>query len=143
VKALRLDRTVTFEAAAVVANAPDVGAECIQRRWTERGQRDIGGDPLLRIAPATYVGGLLGVEAHPGRKVPCPFHIDERPSLHVYPTAARGWCCFSCGRGGSIYDLAAAVWGLGTRGPDFIELRRRLQEQFARQLWRGGPQLER
>jgi hypothetical protein len=113
VKALRLDHRVTFEAADVVANAPDVGVEWIQRRWSRRGQRDIGGDPLLCIAPATYVSGLLGLQAHPGRKVHCPFHIDERPSLHVYPTAARGWRCFSCGRGGSIYDLGASVWGLG------------------------------
>jgi hypothetical protein len=29
-------------------------------------------------------------------------------------------------RGTSVYDLAAALWGLETRGADFIELRRRL-----------------
>jgi len=39
-----------------------------------------------------------------------------------------GWYCFSCRRGTSIYDLAGPLWGLCTRGPDFIELRRRLTE---------------
>ena len=28
-----------------------------------------------------------------------PFHNDDRPSLHVYPTGDRGWCCFSCAGG--------------------------------------------
>ncbi len=60
----------------------------------------------------------------------CPFHSDVHPSLHVYPAADRGWCCFSCGRGGSIYDLAAALWGMGTRGKEFLELKRLLRERF-------------
>lgn len=38
----------------------------------------------------------------------------------------RGWYCFGCGRGGSIYEFAAALLGRDTRGPDFIELRREL-----------------
>jgi hypothetical protein len=120
----------------VVAHAPAVDLEPLQRRWTGRGIRDTRGDPLLMIAPAVYVGDFLGVQAQAGRKVACPFHTDERPSLHVYPTAARGWSCFSCGRGGSIYDLAAALWDVGTRGRDFIELRRRLTDRFATELSR-------
>lgn len=34
--------------------------------------------------------------------------------------------CFSCRRGTSAYDLTGPLWGLETRGRDFIELRRRL-----------------
>jgi hypothetical protein len=34
--------------------------------------------------------------------------------------------CFGCGRDGSIYDFAAALLGRGTRGQDFIALRREL-----------------
>jgi DNA primase len=64
--------------------------------------------------------------------VPCPFHLDERPSLHVYATADRGWTCFSCRRGGSVYDLAAALWGLKTRGRDFVEVRERLLDRYGR-----------
>jgi hypothetical protein len=89
-------------------------------------------DPLLAIAPEVYVGRLLGVEVPRHRKVPCPFHPDERPSLHVYETAARGWYCFGrCRRGGTIYDLAAALYGYEPRGEGFLRLRRELGRVFA------------
>jgi hypothetical protein len=80
-------------------------------RWTgelhwrpEASQRKTK-DPLLTIAPAIYVRELLGVAAAGERKVRCPFHSDERPSLHVYRAPERGWHCFSCRRGGSIYGF--------------------------------------
>jgi hypothetical protein len=57
-------------------------------------------------------------------------HTDEHPSLHVYPTAAQGWHCFSCRRGGSVYDLAAALLGLQTRGVQLVKLRALLTEQL-------------
>jgi DNA primase len=98
---------------------------------------------LLTIPPAVYVGDLLGVAVRPGRKTVCPFHADAHPSLHVYPAAARGWTCFSCRRGGSIYDLAAELWGLATRGRDFIELRRLLMDRFGAEIQRAAPGLER
>lgn len=139
VKALRMERGVAFEASDVIARAPAIEIERIERRWTDRGARDLRGDPLLRIPPALYVSELLGVPARAGRKVHCPFHDEQHPSLHVYPTAARGWSCFSCGRGGSIYDLAAGVWRLRTRGREFVELRHLLHERFARHL----PELDR
>ncbi len=137
VAAIRVDHTTRFEAADVVAHTPELDVGQLESRWRDREQRDVRSDPLLRIVPTVYVGDLLGVGARPGRKVQCPFHADERPSLHVYPTAARGWSCFSCGRGGSIYDLAAAVWGTGTRGRDFVELRRRLIERFTAEISRA------
>jgi hypothetical protein len=43
-------------------------------------------------------------------------HEDRTPSLHVYGDPERGWFCFGCGRGGSIYDFAALLFGRGTRG---------------------------
>jgi hypothetical protein len=127
---LRLEPGRTVAVREVLAGAPEVDDDRLLRRWRERSVRDVGQDPLLRIDPAVYVTELLGIAARPGRKVRCPFHADRRPSLHVYPTAPQGWCCFSCGRGGSIYDLAAAVWGTGTRGRHFIRLKRRLRERF-------------
>ena len=94
-----------------------------------RSQRS-SSDPLLRIPPADYVEQLTG--RRPGRngKLRCPFHDDAHPSLHVYADPARGWFCFGCRRGGSVYDLGAQVWDLGTRGRDFHELRRRLTVLF-------------
>jgi hypothetical protein len=59
---------------------------------------------------------------------PCLFHDDRSPSLHVYLEPGRGWYCFGCGRGGSIYDLAALLSGRETRGSDFSEVRRELRE---------------
>jgi CHC2-type zinc finger protein len=136
VKAVRVEPGITYEPRDVLASAPTLSDDRIHRRWQERGARDDRGDPLLRIPPAVYVSRLLGVNARSGRKVRCPFHADTHPSLHVYPTPARGWTCFSCGRGGSIYDLAAPLFGMGTRGAEFIELRRLLGQHFARETER-------
>lgn len=87
-------------------------------------------DALREIDPAVFVRVLLGVDVPRNRKVLCPFHGDDSPSLHVYESGERGWFCFGCGRGGSIYDLAAGLWHLGTSGHDFLELRKRLEEIF-------------
>jgi hypothetical protein len=83
-------------------------------------------DPLRRLPPRLYVERLTGQRVGPSGKVLCPFHDDRTPSLHVYEDPLRGWYCFGCGRGGSIYDLAALLFGRGTRGDDFRELRREL-----------------
>jgi hypothetical protein len=85
-------------------------------------------DPLLAIEPARYVQLLTGLQVPPSRKVSCPFHPDRTPSLHVYPEPTQGWACFGCGRGGTIYDLAAELWQLRTRGPEFLQLRNRLHD---------------
>jgi hypothetical protein len=74
---------------------------------------------------------LLGVEIPRHRKVPCPFHDDRQASLHVYETAERGWYCFGrCRRGGTIYDLAAPLYGYTVRGEDFLRLRDELRRLF-------------
>jgi hypothetical protein len=88
-------------------------------------------DPLRAIEPAVYVAALTGQVVGCDRKVPCPFHEDTSPSLHVYETPEGGWYCFSCKRGTSIYDLAGPLWDLRTRGRAFIEVRRRLTELFS------------
>jgi hypothetical protein len=45
----------------------------------------------------------------------------------VYDDPGRGWYCFGCDRGGSIYDLASLLWDRPARGRDFIQLRRELE----------------
>jgi hypothetical protein len=134
VAAIGLRPEVRFDLGDVLARTPAVEDALVARRWRERPARDGSRDPLLGIAPAVYVSRLLGVAARPGRKVHCPFHPDERPSLHVYPSAARGWWCFSCGRGGSVYDLGAHLWRLETRGAEFLALRSRLLEALGSEL---------
>ena len=93
-------------------------------------------DPLLGIEPADYVRVLIGREVGRDHKIACPFHSDQTPSFHVYPTAERGWTCFGCrtstGRplGGDIYRLASLLWGIPTSGRDFLQLRDRLDHEF-------------
>lgn len=109
------------------------GLPCGTSATSRAGRRPLGaaaGDPLLQIEPAAYVRILLGVEVPRNRKITCPFHADRTPSLHVYGAPEKGWHCFGCGRGSSIYDMAAGIWGLGTRGGDFLELRERLSLRF-------------
>ena len=67
-----------------------------------------------------------------------PFHEDQRASLHAVPAPARGWCCYSCGRGGSIYHLAGPLWGLATRSREFVQLRELLLERFEIASWALG-----
>ncbi len=87
-------------------------------------------DPLADIPPPVYVEALTGLEVRRDGKVVCPIHQDSDPSLHVYPTAEEGWYCYGCHRGGTIYDLAAALWGIEPRGEGFKEVRRRLEAEI-------------
>ena len=84
-------------------------------------------DPLDSIPPRVYFERLTGLRVERSGKAPCPFHDDRTPSLHVYEDPGQGWYCFGCGRGGSIYDLASGLWQRGTRGEDFVALRRELE----------------
>jgi hypothetical protein len=54
-------------------------------------------------------------------------HDDHTPSLQLYE---HDWYCYgACRTGGSIYDLGARLYGLGTRGRGFLELRQRLADE--------------
>jgi CHC2 zinc finger/RepB DNA-primase from phage plasmid len=87
-------------------------------------------DPLLEVSPRVYVTRLTGLGVGRSGKIRCPFHDDTTPSLHVYEDPTRGWYCYGCGKGGSIYDLAALLWYRSSRGPEFLTLRRDLIEVF-------------
>src|SRR4051812_14035317 len=129
VEAIRLDTERRLSAAEVIAALPDPPAPPRRDPVVPAEQRL--DDPLLAIAPDVYVRRLLGVEIPRHRKVRCPFHDDRQASLHVYETAQRGWYCFgSCRRGGTIYDLAAPLYGYEPRGEDFVRLRAELRGLF-------------
>jgi hypothetical protein len=89
-----------------------------------------GADDLTRIPPAEYVERLTGREVGRDHKMVCPFHDDHAPSLHVYDVPERGWYCFGCGRGGTIYDFAALLWKRGLRGSEFVRVRQELLVRF-------------
>lgn len=84
-------------------------------------------DPLLALDPAYYVEQLTDRSVPRSRKVLCPLHVETSPSFHVYAQAERGWFCFGCRRGGSVYDLAAALWHRPTNGLAFLTLRAELE----------------
>jgi hypothetical protein len=85
-------------------------------------------DWLRLITPAAFAYELTGLQPNSDSKVPCPFHHDEHPSLHLYES---DWYCFGCRRGGSIVDFASALWGLHSRGQQALEIRERLIERFS------------
>jgi hypothetical protein len=72
-----------FSAACVLREAAPIDDRALDRRWSNRGASEIRRDSLLQVEPHVYVSELLDVHARPGGKVHCPFHSDERPSLHV------------------------------------------------------------
>lgn len=116
-----------FNASSLVAPFPDPPAA---GRAGGRVDRVEHNDPLRAIAPREWVAELVGRPVGRDGKTSCPWHTDSTPSLHAYSDPARGFYCFGCGRGGSIYDLAGELWGLDTRGHGFVELRERLRERF-------------
>ena len=124
VRLIALDEQRSVAVAELERRLPALATDPVVRRCCS--PRAAGGDRLLAITPRVYVERLTGVPVGRDGKVRCPFHEDRTPSLHVYEDPQRGWYCFGCGRGGSIYDFAAALLGSGTRGQDFIELRREL-----------------
>lgn len=92
--------------------------------------RRVRGDALLGLEPERYVSVLTGQRVGPSRKVRCPLHDDRTASLHVYREPERGWFCFGCRRGGSVYDLAAALWRIEPRGSGFVAVREGLRNRF-------------
>jgi len=118
---------------------PGLAAGTRPRAGRLGGVRGAGDDALLRVSPRVYVQRLTGQAAGRDGKLCCPFHEDRSPSLHVFERPERGWFCFGCRRGGSVYDFAALLWGCAPRGPQFLRLRREL----TRILLGGQPQLRR
>jgi len=128
--AFRPDR-IWSHAALLDALPPDPPPESFGRAprtpRADSGARDRNGDPLLALDPAYYVEQLTDRVVPRSRKVLCPLHVETSPSLHVYPGPERGWFCFGCRRGGSVYDLAAVLWHRPTHGPAFLTLRAELR----------------
>lgn len=87
-------------------------------------------DPLKNIEPRVYVEALTGevVPANGWLCCPLPDHSDTTPSFQVL---SSHWRCFGCNRGGSVIDLAAALYGIEPRGAGYWELRDRLIDELA------------
>lgn len=113
---------VSYSAREVVGHLPDPDQRAPQ---PASDHFSAGDDPLQVIPAAEFIPALTGRQVARDGKVACPFHDDRSPSLHAYG-ADRGWACFGCGRGGTIIDFGAHLYGIEPRGAGFHEIRRRL-----------------
>ena len=84
-----------------------------------------GDDPLKAVPPHVYFEAVAGIVVPPNGWVSCPKpdHEDRHPSCKVTSTH---WRCWSCGAGGSIIDLGAAIYAVEPTGWGYREIRRRL-----------------
>lgn len=84
---------------------------------------------LKGLETEVYVERLTATEFIRGKALcPLPGHDERTPSFYVQRN--NRWRCFGCGRRGDIYELGALLWGLGQSGPAFLDLHKRLMEQF-------------
>ena len=84
---------------------------------------------LLAIPAAEYVHALAGISPDRSGKIHCPFHQDRTASLQLYQDGT--WYCYgACKAGGSIFDFAARLWLVDTKGTLFLKLRTRLAAEL-------------
>lgn len=138
VRLLRLNADVRHELSELTAGLP-VDPQPVRLPATRAGSRRTGRTAvdraLLEIPAAEYVRVFTDREPNRAGKVLCPFHHEQTPSLQLYPDGT--FYCYgrhskhrACAKGGTIFDFAAAMWGLATKDEDFLELRRRLADLF-------------
>jgi hypothetical protein len=86
-------------------------------------------NPVRAVPLAVAFEILLGETVpHSGMvRCPLPGHEDRTPSCRVGHALFH---CFGCGRGGSIVDLAAELWGIEPRGAGYFEIRERLEAEL-------------
>ena len=138
VELLEIEETRRYDLQALVGGLEDPhparrdpGLEPQHRRQGGGGRhhRGEGVDRLLReVAAREYVHALTGAVPNLEEKFLCPFHEEHTPSLQAYEDGS--FFCFGCGAGGSVIDFAARLWGMGTKGRDFLMLRDRLAEEL-------------
>ncbi len=127
----------------LIGDLPDPKDQpAVHRPYVSASTRN-GGDPYERLSILEVYEALTGNAASTTRKVHCPHrdHPDPDPSCNLDATK-NCWTCRSCGRGGSVYQLASAVLGGPTnhdvRGDAFKAAKRMLAEHFG-ELDRPAP----
>ena len=98
----------------LVGDLADPEPETVRRPLRRAGAFLGRDDPVHRVPPPVYFRALAGVDVPPGGGVircVSPAHEDRHPSMRVYADPAGGFVCWSCGVGGTAYDLYALVTG--------------------------------
>jgi hypothetical protein len=118
----------------LVGDLPQPDSERALRRGRHRGAWPSKNDPVHRIPPPDYFRILAGVTVPPsGGVIRClnPAHEDRHPSMRVYADPGDGFICWSCGAGGTAYDLHALLTGRPTgpklRDEAFRQVRREVK----------------
>ena len=75
--------------------------------------------------PQPRVGQTEGIKV----SCPKPNHPDKDPSAWIN-TDKQTWFCGGCQEGGSVTDMAAVIFGIGTKGADFHKLRQKMAEEY-------------
>lgn len=57
---------------------------------------------------------MYGLSVNRANKAICPFHPDQKPSMHCYP-GNKGYFCFVCGKGGDVINFTERLFGLSFR----------------------------
>lgn len=81
-------------------------------------------DDIKRLVPMTELCDTYGIAVNRGGFALCPFHADRNASLKVYK-GNRGFCCFACGKTGSVIDFTMQFYNL-----DFKSACAKLNEDF-------------
>ena len=90
-------------------------------------------EQIKSTLPMRSVCSHYGIDVNIRNKALCPFHQDQKPSLHVYP-GQKGWFCYVCGRGGSVIDFVMGLFNL-----DFHDAIRKINADFDLHLPLDNP----
>lgn len=89
---------------------------------------------ILASIPAEQYLEILVPDSEPHRgKCRCPWpngHEDRNPSATYGGPEGTSFFCHVCAEGGGIFQLGAALSGLGDHGDEFFELRKWLAERM-------------
>ncbi len=115
-----------YDARALLGSLPDPPPEFAGRPGVRRVPRHArrfatslhDEDPARAVAPRDYFRVLANRDPGEYRFIVCPNPAhkggqERTPSCEVFDTPEEGWHCWGCGAGGSIYDLAAVMLGIG------------------------------
>lgn len=85
---------------------------------------------LLKSRLVEYME-IKGIEINENKFL-CPSHDDTNPSASLNPSSEfKTWKCFTCGAGGSIYEMLSALEGYPVDSDHFAKATRMLMSEFS------------